>query len=52
MNYIFLKAIDEGAITKDHVVGELTEMCSGKVSLRESDDEITLFKSIGMAMRL
>ena len=45
-----LVPIDEGAITKDHVVGELTEMCSGAVKLRESDQEITLFKSIGMAM--
>ena len=45
-----LVPIDEGAITKDHVVGELTEMCKGAVKLRESDDEITLFKSIGMAM--
>ena len=26
------------------------EMCSGKAVLRESDEEITLFKSIGMAM--
>ncbi|MEM6505507.1 MAG: ornithine cyclodeaminase family protein, partial [Planctomycetota bacterium] len=45
-----LVPIEEGAIAKDHVVGELTEMCSGAVKLRESDDEITLFKSIGMAM--
>eukprot|EP00752_Nemacystus_decipiens_P014430 g12839.t1 len=45
-----LVPIDEGAITKDHVVAELTEMCSGTAKLRESDDEITLFKSIGMAM--
>lgn len=45
-----LVPIDEGAITKDHVVGELTEMCAGTIELRESDDEITLFKSIGMAM--
>jgi len=45
-----LVPIEEGAITKDHVVGELTEMCGRKVKLRESADEITLFKSIGMAM--
>lgn len=45
-----LVPISEGAITKDHVVGELTEMCSGAVKLRESDDEVTLFKSIGMAL--
>ena len=45
-----LVPISEGAITKDHVVGELTEMCAGSVALRESDDEVTLFKSIGMAL--
>ena len=45
-----LVPISEGAITKEHVVGELTEMCRGDVALRESDEEITLFKSIGMAM--
>lgn len=45
-----LVPIDEGAITEDHVVGELTQMCCGAVKLRETEDEITLFKSIGMAM--
>ena len=45
-----LVPIDEGAISKDHVVGELTQMCSGAVALRESEDEITLFKSIGLAL--
>ena len=44
-----LVPISEGVITKDDVRGELTEMVAGKVPLRESDDEITLFKSIGMA---
>ena len=45
-----LVPIAEGVIGKDHVVGELTEMCAAKVPLRESDEEITLFKSIGMAL--
>ena len=45
-----LVPISEGAITKDHVVGQLTEMCIGTVPLRTSDEEITLFKSIGMAL--
>ena len=45
-----LVPIDEGAISKDHVVGELMQMCSGAVALRESEDEITLFKSIGLAL--
>lgn len=44
-----LVPIEEGVFTKEDVVGELTEMCAGTVPLRESDDEITMFKSIGMA---
>jgi 1-pyrroline-2-carboxylate reductase [NAD(P)H] len=45
-----LVPISEGAITAESVVGELIEMCTGKVPLRQSDSEITLFKSIGMAL--
>jgi 1-pyrroline-2-carboxylate reductase [NAD(P)H] len=45
-----LVPISEGVITKESVVGELTQMCAGTVALRESADEITLFKSIGMAL--
>lgn len=44
-----LVPISEGVFRKEDVVGELAEMCANAVSLRESDDEITLFKSIGMA---
>ena len=45
-----LVPISEGVFSKDDVVAELTEMCAGTATLRESDEEITLFKSIGMAM--
>ena len=45
-----LVPISEGVITKDHVVGELTEMCAGTTELRVNDQEITMFKSIGMAL--
>lgn len=45
-----LLPISEGAIDETHVVGQLTEMCQGTVPLRANDDEITLFKSIGMAL--
>ena len=44
-----LVPISEGVFRKEDVVGELTEMCAGAVPLRESAEEITLFKSIGMA---
>ena len=45
-----LVPISEGVFKKEAVVGELPEMCQGKVPLRESDSEITLFKSIGMGV--
>jgi len=45
-----LVPISEGVFTKEDVVAELTEMCAGTATLRQSEEEITLFKSIGMAM--
>jgi 1-pyrroline-2-carboxylate reductase [NAD(P)H] len=45
-----LVPIAEGAFKKEQVVGQLAEMCSGQVPLRTDDQEITLFKSIGMAL--
>jgi len=42
--------ISEGVFKKEDVVGQLTEMCAGTIPLRENDQEITLFKSIGMAL--
>lgn len=46
----FLVPIAEGVMTKDDIVGELAEMCRGACPLRTGDDEITLFKSVGMAL--
>ncbi|HEX7119573.1 MAG TPA: ornithine cyclodeaminase family protein [Longimicrobiales bacterium] len=42
--------IAEGRFTEDGVLGELSELCSGAVPGRGSDDEITLFKSVGTAL--
>jgi ornithine cyclodeaminase len=42
--------MQEGAIGPDHVVGELGELLLGKVRGRENDDQITLFKSLGLAV--
>ena len=42
-------AIGEGAITSDHVCGEIGEVLSGKVAGRGGDDEITLYRSLGVA---
>jgi len=43
--------IREGAITADHIVGDLGEVVSGRIAGRTSDDEITLFKSEGLAIQ-
>ena len=45
-----LVPISEGVFTKEDVVADLSEMCSGSAPLRQSDDEVTLFKSIGMGI--
>ncbi|WP_429232493.1 ornithine cyclodeaminase family protein [Inquilinus ginsengisoli] len=42
----FIQAIAAGAITPEHVVAELAELCSGAVG-RGSAEEITLFKNAG-----
>jgi ornithine cyclodeaminase/alanine dehydrogenase len=43
--------IEEGAITQEHLYGELGEIVSGKKQGRESDSEITVFKSVGLAIQ-
>jgi alanine dehydrogenase len=40
----------EGAVNDDHVKGELGELITGIKKGRESNDEITLFKSLGLAI--
>jgi ornithine cyclodeaminase len=40
----------EGAIGDGHVQGELGEVLLGRVDGRRTDDEITLFKSLGLAV--
>jgi alanine dehydrogenase len=45
-----LLAIGEGAITADHIAGELGDLPLGRLAGRTSDDEVTLFKSLGMAI--
>jgi ornithine cyclodeaminase/alanine dehydrogenase-like protein (mu-crystallin family) len=43
-------AISEGAVDRSHVKGDLADLVSGRVRGRESPDEITLFKSCGLAI--
>jgi ornithine cyclodeaminase/alanine dehydrogenase len=43
--------IAEGAITYDHVVGEIGAVLLGQVAGRTSPADITVFKSVGMAVQ-
>lgn len=45
-----LLPIAEGAISERHIVGELGEVVTGRIAGRGSRDEITLFKSLGLAV--
>jgi alanine dehydrogenase len=42
--------IDEGRFGQSHVLGELGEVVLGRIGGRTSDNEITIFKSLGMAV--
>jgi 1-pyrroline-2-carboxylate reductase [NAD(P)H] len=42
--------ISEGQLRESDIVGELSELCSGAAAGRASEEEITLFKSVGTAL--
>ncbi len=44
-----LMALKEGAITPDHIRGEIGEVLCGAKLGRTHDDEITMYKSVGIA---
>jgi ornithine cyclodeaminase/alanine dehydrogenase-like protein (mu-crystallin family) len=46
----FLIPRDEGAVGNAHILGELGELETGAVAGRTSPEEITLFKSVGLAV--
>lgn len=46
-----LLAVAEGALTYDHIGGELGEVILGRVPGRTAHAQITLFKSVGLAMQ-
>jgi ornithine cyclodeaminase len=46
----FLLARSEGAVGDDHLVGEIGEVFAGQVPGRENPQQITLFKSLGLAV--
>ena len=48
-DYLFAAA--DGAIGPDHIRGEIGELVIGSVGGRESDSELTVFKSLGLAVQ-
>ncbi len=46
----YLFALREGAISDGHIRAEIGDILIGKAKGRSSDDEITLFKSLGLAV--
>ena len=46
----FLFPKKEAAIGDDHIVGEIGQLALGEIQGRKSDDEITLFESLGLAV--
>ncbi|HEX9458404.1 MAG TPA: ornithine cyclodeaminase family protein [Thermoanaerobaculia bacterium] len=46
----YLAALREGAIVEGHIRGEIGDILIGKISGRTSPSEITLFKSLGLAV--
>ncbi len=43
--------IEEGALSADDLSGELGELVTGRKAGRENDQEITLFKSVGLSIQ-
>ena len=44
-----LKAIEAGVVTQDHIVAEIGEVAAAPTLARQSADEITCYKSLGVA---
>jgi ornithine cyclodeaminase len=42
--------IEEGAFDASHIAGELGDVFGGRLPGRQTADEITIFKSLGMAV--
>jgi alanine dehydrogenase len=45
-----IQAENEGSWTMDHIKAELSELCTGLHAGRASEDEITVFKSVGYSL--
>jgi len=45
----YLRALKEGAISPEHILGEIGEVAAGTVPGRLTQDELTMYKSLGIA---
>ena len=45
----YLRALRAGAITPDHILGEVGEVANGSKQGRRSPSDVTLYKSLGIA---
>lgn len=46
-----IQPIQQGIITQDHIHGELGQLVAGSIASRTTEDEITVFKSVGLAVQ-
>ncbi len=46
----YLIPLEQGAITREHIQGELGDVILGKISKRQNKDDITVFKALGLAV--
>ena len=46
----YLVPLKEGLITEEHIKGSIGQVLIGEAPGRESDDEITLFDALGLAV--
>ena len=44
-----LKAIEAGLVSEDHIVAEIGEIAADRIKGRVSDQDITVYKSLGVA---
>lgn len=46
-----IKPMSEGIISSDHIMGDIGDFCLNKIEGRTSENEITIFKSVGVAIQ-
>jgi alanine dehydrogenase len=46
----FVMGVKEGVFGAEHIAGELGEVAANRIAGRQGDDQITIFKSLGMAV--